>query len=71
MNGKKNNNSVTKTYERTIKGKLVRTYRNMLSRVSSILKKKSHLYQGLDILDKEEFYDWSLQNENYLRLFSN
>jgi hypothetical protein len=67
----KMNNHTTKKYEKTLKGKLVRTYRNMLSRVRGILKNKSHLYEGLEILDKECFYEWSLNNQEYLDLFKN
>ena len=55
---------MTKKYEKTVKGYLVRTYRNMLSRVTGILKNKAHLYKGLEILNKEEFYSWAL-NSNY------
>jgi hypothetical protein len=66
---KANNNFHTKKYEKTKKGKLMRTYRNMKSRVEGILKKKSHLYEGLDILDKDSFYLWSLSNEDFHRLF--
>lgn len=52
-------------YERTRKGKLVRTHRNMRSRVLGIQKKKAHLYEGLPILDRKEFYIWSLMNRDY------
>jgi len=68
-NRAKNNNINTKKYERTLKGKLVRTYRNMMSRVKGILKAKAHLYEGLDIIDKEAFYHWSLNDYHYLKLF--
>lgn len=64
------NNLDIKVYEKTIKGKLVRTYRNMTSRVKGILKNKRHLYLGLDILEKEIFYEWSLNNVDYNRLFN-
>lgn len=67
---KKNENSSTLKYEKTLKGKLVRTYRNMLSRVKGVLKKKSHLYFGLEILDKEAFYQWSLNDADYNQLFT-
>lgn len=67
---KSNNNSTTKVYERTLKGKLVRTYRNMLSRVKGVLKSKAHLYEGLHILSKEEFYEWSLNNTEYNNLYN-
>ena len=65
----KNNDLNTKIYERTKKGKLVRTYRNMLSRVKGILKKKAHLYEGLEILNKGSFYEWSLNDDAFNRLF--
>lgn len=63
------NNSSTVKYEKTKKGYLVRTYRNMLSRVTGILKSKSHLYEGLEILDKETFYAWSLEDLDFNRIF--
>ena len=47
----------------------MRTYRNMLSRVRGIQKKKAHLYQGLPILPKDEFYKWSINNADFLRLY--
>lgn len=60
-------NKVSIKYEKTPKGYLVRTYRNMLSRVKGIVKSKAHLYEGLEILDKNEFYEWSL-NSNFPEL---
>lgn len=63
----KNNNEVTKRYEKTLKGYLTRTYRNMLSRVKGIVKNKAHLYKGLEILAREDFYKWSIDS-NYPEL---
>ena len=65
----KNGNSCTKKYERTKKGKLMRTYRNMQSRVKGIVKKKAHLYVDLDILPKGDFYEWSLSSEDFNTLY--
>ena len=62
------NNIHSRTYEKTDKGYLVRTYRNMKSRTSGILKNKAHLYEGLELLDKETFYTWSLNNTDFQRL---
>jgi hypothetical protein len=64
-----NNNKTTKKYEKTPKGFLVRTYRNMLSRVSGVTKSKNPLYLGLEILDKHTFYEWSLNNVSFQDLF--
>jgi len=61
--------AVTKRYERTPNGKLMRTYRNMQSRVLGILKHKRHLYEGKDILSREEFYEWALATPEFHRLF--
>lgn len=58
-----------KKYEKTKPGYLMRTYRNMLSRVSGILKKKAHLYRGLSILSKHEFYEWAGNDERFHLLF--
>lgn len=65
----KNNNLCTKRYEKTKKGKLVRSYRNMQSRVCGIVKTKVHLYGGLDLLDRETFYAWSLSDPSFNTLF--
>lgn len=59
----------TKRYEKTKGGYLMRSYRNMLSRVSGVQSKKAHLYEGLDILSKEEFYVWSINDETFNSLF--
>lgn len=59
----------TKKYERTFNGKLMRTYRNMESRVKGILLKKSHIYKGLPIVSRDEFYDWSKNNKDYREIF--
>lgn len=64
-----NGNAVTKRYERTKKGKLMRTYRNMQSRVLGILQKKAHLYQGLEILGRQEFYDWAMSSPEFHSLY--
>lgn len=59
----------TKRYEKTKNGYLMRSYRNMLSRVTGVQSKKAHLYEGLDILSKEEFYAWSINDETFNSLF--
>jgi len=64
-----NNNEKTRSYEKTVNGYLMRTYRNMKSRVTGVLKKKRHLYEGLPILEKEEFYRWS-NSSNFIELFT-
>lgn len=66
---KKLNNQTTKKYEKTINGFLMRTYRNMKSRVNGTLKLKAHLYHGKTLLDKNEFYLWSKKNSDFLKLF--
>lgn len=58
-----------KKYEKTKNGFLMRLYRNMKSRVLGICKHKRHLYYGLEILDKEEFYAWAKNNEDFHSLF--
>lgn len=66
---KKTGNSDTKKYEKTKKGKLMRTYRNMESRSKGIVKGKSHLYEGLEVLTRQSFYDWSLSCQDFNRLY--
>lgn len=59
----RNNNIFTYRYEKSPKGYLMRTYRNMQSRVEGVSKNKAHLYRGLELLNREEFYEWSLSNK--------
>ena len=66
---KANGNAYTKKYEKTRKGFLMRTYRNMKSRVVGIQKKKAHLYSGKTLLSKEVFYYWALQDQDFNNLF--
>jgi hypothetical protein len=63
------NNAATTKYEHTKKGKLMRTYRNMQSRVRGILKKKAHLYAGLPILPRSDFYRWALASNSFHSLY--
>lgn len=66
---KVNGDQSTKKYEKTKNGYLMRSYRNMLSRVTGVQHNKAHLYQGLDILSKEEFYQWSINDPAFNELF--
>lgn len=67
---KLNGNSTTKKYEKTKNGFLVRCYRNMQSRVTGVQKLKSHLYQNKELLPREDFYKWTLADENFHKLFA-
>lgn len=65
-----NGNAATKKYEKTKKGFLVRLYRNMQSRVTGVQKEKAHLYQGLELLDREKFYSWAHKSPDFHTMFS-
>lgn len=67
---KRTNNAATKKYEKTKKGFLMRTYRNMQSRINGIQKLKAHLYKGKELLPRQDFYDWSLANNSFHSLFA-
>lgn len=62
-------NIYTKQYEKTIKGFVMRMYRNMKSRVSGVQKQKAHLYHGKDLLDKDSFYQLALGSPVFYELF--
>jgi len=64
-----NGNACTKKYEKTKKGKLMRTYRNMESRCKGIVKRKAHLYEDLEVLPREDFYSWSLSDSAFDKLY--
>lgn len=59
----------SKLYEKTPKGFLMRTYRNMQSRVTGVQVKKAHLYKGLMILPRDDFYAWTWENPTFWRLY--
>ena len=63
----KTGNAGSKKYEKTPKGYLMRSYRNMESRVKGIQKAGS--WTGKEILPREDFYEWALNNPTFLRLF--
>jgi len=57
-------------YERTTKqGFLMRAYRNMQSRVTGVQARKHHLYAGKELLERADFYRWSLADPDFNRLF--
>ena len=66
---KRTGNACTAKYEKTHKGFLMRLYRNMQSRVTGVQKKKHHLYKGIYLLPREEFYGWAGESEEFFRLF--
>jgi len=63
------NNMATKKYEKTPRGFLMRAYRNMQSRISGIQKAKFHLYVGLSLLGRQEFYNWAHKSAEFKRLY--
>lgn len=58
-----------KRYEKTPMGYLMRTYRNMKSRVLGIQKKSAKLYKGKEIMSKLEFYAWASTEHEFFILF--
>lgn len=64
-----NGNAYTKRYEKTINGFLMRAYRNMVSRANGIQRKKAHLYRGVTVLPREQFYAWAKASNDFLHLF--
>jgi hypothetical protein len=66
----KNGNLCTKKYEKTRRGFLMRSYRNMESRVRGIQAAKAHLYAHIEsIPDREQFYQWAKECPEFDRLF--
>jgi len=54
-------------YNKSKKGKMVRTYVNMDHRVRGMIK--PHLYKGLEIMSKEDFYQFTEQSEAFDKLY--
>ena len=66
---KRTGNATTKKYEKSPKGFLMRLYRNMQSRVTGVQKQKFHLYEGKELLNREDFYNWAIGNPCFLQMF--
>jgi len=66
---KENGNAATHKYEKTKHGFLMRLYRNMQSRIDGVQKQKFHLYEGKNLLPRDEFYEWASSNDEFHRLF--
>ncbi len=63
--------AVTKRYEKTQPGFLMRAHRNMRSRALGIQKRKAHLYDHIElVVPREEFYAWSYANKDFLALWA-
>lgn len=65
-----NANKLTRKYEKTINGFLMRLYRNMQSRVTGVQKLKHHLYSGKCLLPRIEFYAWAKSSSTFYVMFS-
>ena len=42
----------------------------MQSRVTGVLKHKAHLYEGKELLDRQQFYTWSKSDKNFNSLYN-
>ena len=58
-----------RAYHRTINGFLMNKYKGMQYRVAGKLKGKFHLYYGLDLLDRDQFIEWSKNDKDFKKLF--
>lgn len=56
-------------YAKSLKGRLVRCYNHMSQRVRGV-HKEYLAYKGLSLLSKEDFYEFSLSDRNYINLHS-
>lgn len=57
-------------YHRTPAGFLSRLYKNMRGRVEGIQSLKAHLYKGLYLLPRDDFYAWAMSNDNFHTLYN-
>ena len=63
-------NAVTKRYEKTRRGFLMRLYRNMQSRITGVQKEKFHLYAGKPLtVTRDQFYEWAFTSGEFHALF--
>lgn len=50
-------------------GKAYRAYSGMLNRINGCVKKHAHIYKGLEIVDREDFIEWALEDREFNRIF--
>lgn len=66
-----NGNTVTRRYEKTKRGFLMRLYRNMQSRITGVQRQKFHLYSGKPLaVSREQFYEWAFTHPSFHELFA-
>lgn len=59
-----------KHYRKTKYAFISKCYKNMKQRVTGIQKTRNHIYYGLDLLDREKFIKWTLNNKDFHNLFA-
>jgi len=47
----------------------MRLYRNMKSRVQGVQKVKFHLYEGKELMGRDQFYEWAISSVEFYTLF--
>ena len=58
-----------RNYEKTKKGFLMRLYHNMKCRVNGVQTNRAKYFKGVELLGKEEFYDWANKHLLFHKLF--
>jgi hypothetical protein len=61
--------ALQRAYNRTFDGKIMMCFHNMRGRAEGIQKAKAHLYEGLEVLPRRQFYQWALHDASYRRLY--
>jgi hypothetical protein len=69
VKGKAKNKETITAYTKTVKGFVMRLYRNMKNRVTGVNKSRTHLYLGKDLLPLEEFYTFAFGSALFYQLF--
>lgn len=59
-----------RNYGKTLGGKIMMSYHNMRGRVLGLQARKAHLYKGLPIMPRHEFYTWALKDERLKEVFA-
>lgn len=66
-----NGNSATRKYEKTVRGFLMRSYRNVVSRMTGVQSSKFHLYAGKELsISKSDFYDMAMNSDEFKQLWA-
>lgn len=67
---KESGDAAHRRYRKTPNGYLSLTYSNMRGRILGRIKKSAHLYEGLELLSRKDFYAWAKKDSTFEKMLA-